>query len=122
MLFELFQFTFICKCECDVIVGYWILSHRGILSEMDSGYYPTQMERRDWSDSFVYVTMNSSFKTRIQYFDSRSRNIEFYFSKVEILNSSFKTRIQYFEFGKVEFNISTWENWNLLNLPVHRKL
>ena len=42
--------------ECDVIVGYWILSHRGILSEMDSGYYPTQMERRDWSDSFVYVT------------------------------------------------------------------
>ena len=45
------------ECECDVIVGYWILSHRGILSEMDSGYYPTQMERRDWSDSFVYVTI-----------------------------------------------------------------
>ena len=35
----------------------WILSHRGILSEMDSGYYSTQMERRDWSDSFVYVTI-----------------------------------------------------------------
>ena len=57
LLFELFQFTFICKCECDVIVGYWILSHRGILSEMDSGYYPTQMQRRDWSDSFLYVTI-----------------------------------------------------------------
>ena len=25
-------------------------------SEVDSGYYHTQMERRDWSDSFVYVT------------------------------------------------------------------
>ena len=43
--------------SCDVIVGYWILSHRGISSEMNSGYYPTQMERRDWSDSFVYVTI-----------------------------------------------------------------
>ena len=27
-------------------------------SEVDSGrYYPPQMERRDWSDSFVYVTI-----------------------------------------------------------------
>ena len=25
--------------------------------EVDSGYYPPQMERRDWSDSFVYVTI-----------------------------------------------------------------
>ena len=24
---------------------------------MDSGFYPPQMERHDWSDSFVYVTM-----------------------------------------------------------------
>ena len=24
---------------------------------LDSGYYPTQMERRDWSDSCVYVTI-----------------------------------------------------------------
>ena len=46
----------------DVIVGYWILSHRGILSEIDSGYYPTQMERRDWSDSFVYVKINLIFR------------------------------------------------------------
>ena len=29
----------------------------GILSEVDSGYYPTQMERRGWSDSFAYVTI-----------------------------------------------------------------
>ena len=40
-----------------LILGYWILSHRWILSEVDSGYYPTQMERHDWSDSFVYVTI-----------------------------------------------------------------
>ena len=26
-------------------------------AEVDSGFYPPQMERRDWSDSFVYVTM-----------------------------------------------------------------
>ena len=57
MLFKIFQFTFICKYECDVIVGYWILSHEWMLSEVDSGYYPTQMERRDCSDSFVYVTI-----------------------------------------------------------------
>ena len=25
--------------------------------EVDSGFYPPQMERRDWSESFVYVTM-----------------------------------------------------------------
>ena len=24
--------------------------------EVNSGYYPSQMERCDWSDSFVYVT------------------------------------------------------------------
>ena len=24
--------------------------------ELDSAFYPPQMERRDWSDSFVYVT------------------------------------------------------------------
>ena len=26
-------------------------------NEVDIGYYPPQMERRDWSDSFVYVTI-----------------------------------------------------------------
>ena len=25
--------------------------------EVDSGYYLPQMERRDWSDSFIYVTI-----------------------------------------------------------------
>ena len=26
-------------------------------AEVDSGFYPPQIERRDWSDSFVYVTI-----------------------------------------------------------------
>ena len=32
----------------------WIISTS---NEVDSGYYPPQMERNDWSDSFVYVTI-----------------------------------------------------------------
>ena len=36
--------------KCDVRGGYWPL-------EVDSGYYPPQMEWRDWSDSYVYVTI-----------------------------------------------------------------
>ena len=33
----------------------WIISNS---DEVDSGFYPSQMERRDWSDSFVYVTIH----------------------------------------------------------------
>ena len=38
----------------------WILPCGWISNsdEVDSGFYPPQMGRRDWSDSFVYVTIH----------------------------------------------------------------
>ena len=71
-----------------------------------------------WNIEFYFSKveiLNSSFKTRIQYFDFGKVEFNISTLKVEILNSSFKTKIQYFDFGKVEFNISNWENCNLLN-------